>query len=179
METIRHRVCGSRSVSSQVRPWFRSDEERFERAREASSAVDWFIIIDSAAHFRSDKKMIRFLQTEGPVKKIVLSGLLLLICAAMVIAFVPGIGTDSTGTPGKGVIAKVNGAGYYRRAGSRYGAPDGATAGAAIWRAGVDDNAFSDAAGDSACVRAVDRQGSIADRGPAHGVEIYAAGSEG
>jgi peptidyl-prolyl cis-trans isomerase D len=53
--------------------------------------------------------MIRFLQTEGPVKKIVLSGLLLLICAAMVIAFVPGIGTDSSGTPGKGVIAKVNG----------------------------------------------------------------------
>jgi peptidyl-prolyl cis-trans isomerase D len=53
--------------------------------------------------------MIRFLQTEGPVKKIVLSGLLLLICAAMVIAFVPGIGSDSTGTPGKGVIAKVNG----------------------------------------------------------------------
>jgi peptidyl-prolyl cis-trans isomerase D len=52
--------------------------------------------------------MIRFLQTEGPVKKIVLSGLLLLICAAMVIAFVPGIG-DSTGTPGRGVIAKVNG----------------------------------------------------------------------
>lgn len=53
--------------------------------------------------------MIRFLQTEGPVKKIVLSGLLLLICAAMVIAFVPGIGSDSTGTPGRGVIAKVNG----------------------------------------------------------------------
>ena len=53
--------------------------------------------------------MIRFLQTEGPVKKIVLSGLLLLICAAMVIAFVPGIGSDVTGTPGKGVVAKVSG----------------------------------------------------------------------
>lgn len=52
--------------------------------------------------------MIRFLQTEGPVKKIVLSGLLLLICAAMVIAFVPGIGTD-TGAPGRGILAKVNG----------------------------------------------------------------------
>ena len=60
--------------------------------------------------FRSDKKMIRFLQTEGPFKKIVLSGLLLIICAAMVIAFVPGIGSgDITGTPGKGVIAKVDG----------------------------------------------------------------------
>ncbi|MGA3349677.1 MAG: peptidylprolyl isomerase [Candidatus Sulfotelmatobacter sp.] len=54
--------------------------------------------------------MIRFLQTEGPFKKIVLSGLLLIICAAMVIAFVPGIGSgDITGAPGKGIIAKVDG----------------------------------------------------------------------
>jgi peptidyl-prolyl cis-trans isomerase D len=54
--------------------------------------------------------MIRFLQTEGPVKKIVLSGLLLLICAAMVIAFVPGgLGDNITGTPGKGIVAKVSG----------------------------------------------------------------------
>ena len=54
--------------------------------------------------------MIRFLQTEGPVKKIVLSGLLLLICAAMVIAFVPGgLGSELTGTPGRGIVAKVNG----------------------------------------------------------------------
>jgi len=54
--------------------------------------------------------MIRFLQTEGPVKKIILSGLLLLICAAMVIAFVPGgLGNDITGTPGKGVVARVGG----------------------------------------------------------------------
>jgi peptidyl-prolyl cis-trans isomerase D len=54
--------------------------------------------------------MIRFLQTEGPFKKIVLSGLLLLICAAMVIAFIPGnLGSDLMGTPGKGVVAKVSG----------------------------------------------------------------------
>ena len=54
--------------------------------------------------------MIRFLQTEGPVKKIVLSSLLLLICAAMVIAFVPGgLGDNITGTPGKGIVAKVSG----------------------------------------------------------------------
>jgi parvulin-like peptidyl-prolyl isomerase len=54
--------------------------------------------------------MIRFLQTEGPVKKIILSGLLLLICAAMVIAFVPGgLGDQITGTPGKGIVAKVGG----------------------------------------------------------------------
>lgn len=54
--------------------------------------------------------MIRFLQTEGPIKKIVLSGLLLLICAAMVIAFVPGgLGGEITGAPGKGIVAKVGG----------------------------------------------------------------------
>jgi peptidyl-prolyl cis-trans isomerase D len=54
--------------------------------------------------------MIRFLQTEGPTKKIVLSGLLLIICAAMVITLIPGgLGSDLTGTPGKGVVAKVGG----------------------------------------------------------------------
>jgi peptidyl-prolyl cis-trans isomerase D len=54
--------------------------------------------------------MIRFLQTEGPFKKIVLGGLLLLICAAMVIAFIPGnLASDLSGNPGKGIIAKVNG----------------------------------------------------------------------
>jgi peptidyl-prolyl cis-trans isomerase D len=54
--------------------------------------------------------MIRFLQTEGPIKKIVLSGLLLLICGAMAITLIPGgLGTDLTGAPGKGIIAKVNG----------------------------------------------------------------------
>ena len=52
--------------------------------------------------------MIRFLQTEGPVKKIVLSGLLLLICAAMVIAFVPGIGSNEALSK-PGVVAKVSG----------------------------------------------------------------------
>ncbi len=52
--------------------------------------------------------MIRFLQTEGPIKKIILSGLLLLICAAMVIAFVPGIGSNDTFSK-PGVIAKVSG----------------------------------------------------------------------
>jgi peptidyl-prolyl cis-trans isomerase D len=54
--------------------------------------------------------MIRFLQTQGPTKKIVLSGLLLLICAAMVIAFIPGgLTSEFTGQPGAGVIAKVAG----------------------------------------------------------------------
>src|SRR5215471_1068797 len=55
--------------------------------------------------------MIRFLQTPGPVKKIVLGGLLLLICASMVIAFVPG-GLASSfgfGSLAQGVIAQVDG----------------------------------------------------------------------
>src|ERR1700685_1941728 len=54
--------------------------------------------------------MIRFLQTEGPFKKIVLSGLLLIICAAMAITLIPGgLGSDLMGTPGRGIIAKVSG----------------------------------------------------------------------
>ena len=54
--------------------------------------------------------MIRFLQTQGPTKKIVLSGLLLLICGAMVIAFIPGgLASEITGQPGKGIVAKIDG----------------------------------------------------------------------
>jgi peptidyl-prolyl cis-trans isomerase D len=65
---------------------------------------------DSAGDFWSDEKMIRFLQTEGPIKKIVLSGLLLLICAAMAITLIPGgLGSDLMGAPGKGIVAKVSG----------------------------------------------------------------------
>jgi peptidyl-prolyl cis-trans isomerase D len=52
--------------------------------------------------------MIRFLQTEGPIKKIVLSGLLLLICGAMAITLIPGIGSDN-GLSKPGVVAKVDG----------------------------------------------------------------------
>jgi peptidyl-prolyl cis-trans isomerase D len=54
--------------------------------------------------------MIRFLQTQGPAKKIILSGILLVICGAMVIAFIPGgLTSELTGQPGKGVVAKVAG----------------------------------------------------------------------
>jgi len=54
--------------------------------------------------------MIRFLQTPGPTKKIILGGMLLVICAAMVITLIPGgLGADLMGQPGKGVIAKVDG----------------------------------------------------------------------
>ena len=55
--------------------------------------------------------MIRFLQTPGPTKKIVLGGLLLIICGAMVITLVPGgVGSSfGLGAPGQGVAAKVSG----------------------------------------------------------------------
>jgi peptidyl-prolyl cis-trans isomerase D len=55
--------------------------------------------------------MIRFLQTPGPTKKIVLGGLLLIICAAMVITLVPGgLGSSfGIGGPAAGVVAKVDG----------------------------------------------------------------------
>lgn len=55
--------------------------------------------------------MIRFLQTPGPIKKIILGGLLVIICAAMVIVLVPGgILGDAFGFQsnlGQNVLAKV------------------------------------------------------------------------
>jgi len=54
--------------------------------------------------------MIRFLQTPGPTKKIVLSSLLLIICGGMVITLIPGgLGSELTGQPARGVVAKVAG----------------------------------------------------------------------
>lgn len=56
--------------------------------------------------------MIRFLQTPGPVKKIVLSGILVIICISMAWYVLPGGGGTSvfgSGTPAKGVVATVAG----------------------------------------------------------------------
>jgi peptidyl-prolyl cis-trans isomerase D len=56
--------------------------------------------------------MIRFLQKSGQTTKYVLGGLLLIICASMVITLIPGVGGETFGfggAPGKGVIAKVGG----------------------------------------------------------------------
>src|SRR3954465_2881199 len=59
----------------------------------------------------SDKNMIRFLQKSGQTTKYVLGGLLLIICASMVITLIPGGlgGEVFGGGPGKGVVAKVDG----------------------------------------------------------------------
>src|SRR5437899_3360615 len=54
--------------------------------------------------------MIRFLQTPGPVKKVVLSSILLVFCGAMVITLIPGgLGTNFGfgGGPAAGVVATV------------------------------------------------------------------------
>jgi peptidyl-prolyl cis-trans isomerase D len=53
--------------------------------------------------------MIRFLQKSGNTTKYVLGGLLLIICASMVITLVPGgLGGDVfNGQPGRGIVAKV------------------------------------------------------------------------
>jgi peptidyl-prolyl cis-trans isomerase D len=56
--------------------------------------------------------MIRFLQQSGQTTKYILGGLLLIICAAMVISLVPGgLSGDvfTGGAPGAGVVAKVDG----------------------------------------------------------------------
>jgi peptidyl-prolyl cis-trans isomerase D len=55
--------------------------------------------------------MIRFLQESGQATKYVLGGLLLIICASMVITLIPGgLGSDVFGgAPGKGIVAKVDG----------------------------------------------------------------------
>lgn len=62
----------------------------------------------------SDKNMIRFLQTPGPIKKVILSTILLVFCGAMVITLIPGglgneFGFGFAGGPGAGVVASVGG----------------------------------------------------------------------
>ena len=52
--------------------------------------------------------MIRFLQTPGPLKKIVLGGLLLVVCVMMVVTLVPGgLFGDYFGLTTQGVVARV------------------------------------------------------------------------
>src|SRR5437868_14606977 len=55
--------------------------------------------------------MIRFLQTPGPIKKVILSGILLVFCGAMVITLIPGgLGSNfGFGAQAAGVVANVAG----------------------------------------------------------------------
>ena len=55
--------------------------------------------------------MIRFLQTPGPIKKIVLSGILVVICISMAWFVLPGGGNSvlGFGGPTAGVVATVSG----------------------------------------------------------------------
>jgi peptidyl-prolyl cis-trans isomerase D len=55
--------------------------------------------------------MIRFLQTPGPIKKIVLGGLLTIICILMAITLIPGFGNSSFmgASANAGVVATVSG----------------------------------------------------------------------
>ena len=56
--------------------------------------------------------MIRFLQTPGPIKKVILGSLLTIICVFMVITLVPGFGSSNffgTAAPQRGIIATVDG----------------------------------------------------------------------
>lgn len=50
--------------------------------------------------------MIRFLQTPGPIKKVVLGGILLIICAAMLVYLIPSGGSSGLNGP-TGVVAQV------------------------------------------------------------------------
>jgi peptidyl-prolyl cis-trans isomerase D len=54
--------------------------------------------------------MIRFLQSQGKIKKYVLSGILVVICIGMVVYLIPGAGSSGGANgPAKGVVATVGG----------------------------------------------------------------------
>src|SRR5580698_6490357 len=59
-------------------------------------------------HLWSDKKMIRFLQTPGPIKKIVLGGMLIVICIAMLVYLIPS-GNGTSGNSSVQTVATVEG----------------------------------------------------------------------
>ncbi len=78
--------------------------------RERAIRKPWFIIkkiLFAIAEFRF---MIRFLQKQGRAQKIILGGILAIVCVMMVITLVPGgILSDTLGGGTAGVVAKVAG----------------------------------------------------------------------
>ncbi len=53
--------------------------------------------------------MIRFLQTPGPIKKVVLGGILVVISLAMLVYLIPSSGNQSFGNPNAHIVAQVDG----------------------------------------------------------------------
>jgi peptidyl-prolyl cis-trans isomerase D len=53
--------------------------------------------------------MIRFLQTPGPIKKVVLGGILVVISLAMLVYLIPNSGNQSFGNPNAHIVAQVDG----------------------------------------------------------------------
>lgn len=53
--------------------------------------------------------MIRFLQTPGPIKKVVLGGILIVISLAMLVYLIPSSGNQSFGNPNAHIVAQVDG----------------------------------------------------------------------
>ena len=65
---------------------YRAPTSRRRRPGQVSVIIKDSITQSLEFHYR----MIRFLQTPGPTKKIILGGLLLIVCVMMMITLVPG-----------------------------------------------------------------------------------------
>jgi len=84
------------------------DESNYPVARPAPVPVSLVYNEQFGTNLWSDKKMIRFLQTPGPIKKIVLGGMLIVICIAMLVYLIPS-GNSTSGNPSIQSVATVDG----------------------------------------------------------------------
>ena len=84
------------------------DESNDPVARPAPVPVGLVYNEQFGTNLWSDKKMIRFLQTPGPIKKIVLGGMLIVICIAMLVYLIPS-GNSTSGNPSIQSVATVDG----------------------------------------------------------------------
>src|SRR5262249_44879433 len=86
------------------------DVESVGTALNLTGTLVYNLLFRPQTFWSEQNAMIRFLQTPGPTKKIILSSLLLIICGGMVITLIPGgLGSDLIGQPSQGVVAKVAG----------------------------------------------------------------------